>query len=74
MDRLKEIEARKSEIKSQLETLKDVEEVRKLNEEVDALNTEETEIKEALNLVEHQQKPESETKLKRWTSCPPKRS
>ena len=47
MDRLKEIEARKSEIKSQLETLKDVEEVRKLNEEVDALNTEETEIKEA---------------------------
>lgn len=47
MDRLKEIESRKSEIKSQLETLKDVEEVRKLNEEVDALNTEETEIKEA---------------------------
>lgn len=45
-ERLKQIEARKSEIKSLLETLKDVEEVRKLNEEVDALNTEEKELKE----------------------------
>lgn len=47
MDRLQEIETRKSEIKASLETLEDVEEVRKLNEEVDALNTEEKEIKEA---------------------------
>ena len=46
MDRLKEIESRKSEIKSQLESLKDIEEVRKLNEEVDALLLEERDLKE----------------------------
>ena len=46
MNRLKEIEIRKSEIKTQLESINDVEEVRALNEEVDALNKEETEIKE----------------------------
>lgn len=47
MNRLQEIETRKSEIKTSLETLKDLEEVRKLNDEVDALNKEEKEIKEA---------------------------
>lgn len=47
MDRLKEIETRKSEIKTQLESINDVEEVRALEEEVDALNTEATEIKES---------------------------
>jgi len=47
MNRLQEIEARKSEIKASLENLKNVEEVRKLNEEIDALNTEERELKEA---------------------------
>ena len=46
MDRLKEIETRKSEIKTQLESINDVEEVRALEKEVDALNTEATEIKE----------------------------
>lgn len=46
MDRLKEIESRKSEIKSQLESLKDIEEVRKLNEEVDALLLEERDLNE----------------------------
>ena len=48
MDRLKEIESRKSEIKSQLESLKDIEEVRKLNEEVDALLLEERDLKERI--------------------------
>lgn len=47
MNRLKEIEARKSEIKASLETLSDVEEIRKLDEEVENLNSEEKEIKEA---------------------------
>ncbi|MCM1052455.1 MAG: phage major capsid protein [Ruminococcus sp.] len=46
MNRLQEIEARKSEIKASLGTLEDVEEVRKLNEEVDALNIEEKELRE----------------------------
>lgn len=46
MNRLQEIEKRKSEIKTQLYSVKDVEEVRALNEEVDALNAEATEIKE----------------------------
>lgn len=46
MNRLQEIEARKSEIKTSLESITDVEEVRKLNEEVEALNTEEKELKE----------------------------
>ena len=46
MDRLKEIESRKAEIKSQIESLKDIEEVRKLNEEVDALLLEERDLKE----------------------------
>ena len=46
MDRLKEIESRKAEIKSQVESLKDIEEVRKLSEEVDALLLEERDLKE----------------------------
>ena len=46
MDRLKEIETRKNEIRSLLENLEDIEEVRKLNEEVDALTIEENELKE----------------------------
>lgn len=47
MNRLQEIETRKSEIKTSLETLEDLEEVRKLNEEVETLNKEEKELKEA---------------------------
>ena len=47
MDRLQEIETRKSEIKTQLESIEDVEEIRTLNEEVDALNLEEKQIKGA---------------------------
>lgn len=46
MNRLQEIETRKSEIKTQLESIENVEEIRKLNEEVDALNLEEKQIKE----------------------------
>lgn len=46
MDRLKEIESRKAEIKSQVESLNDVEEIRKLSEEVDALLLEERDLKE----------------------------
>lgn len=46
MDRLKEIESRKTEIKAQIETLTVLEEVRKLNEEVDALLIEERDLKE----------------------------
>lgn len=46
MNRLNEIEIRKSEIKNLIESINDVEEVRALEEEVDALNTEATEIKE----------------------------
>lgn len=46
MDRLKEIETRKAEIRSELETIDEVEKVEELNQEVDALNEEETEIKE----------------------------
>lgn len=46
MNRLQEIETRKSEIKTQLETIENVEEIRTLNEEVDALNLEEKQIKE----------------------------
>lgn len=48
MNRLQEIETRKNEIKTSLDTLTDVEEVRKLNEEVDVLNAEEKELKEEL--------------------------
>lgn len=61
MDRLQEIETRKSEIKTSLETLEDIEEVRKLNEEVEALNIEEKEIKEAKerkNIAEKLEKKE----------------
>lgn len=47
MDRLKEIETRKAEIRSELETIDEVEKVEELNQEVDALNEEETEIKES---------------------------
>lgn len=46
MDRLKEIESRKAEIKSKVETLTDIEEIRKLTEEVDALNVEERDLTE----------------------------
>ena len=46
MKRLQEIESRKNEIKTQLESIEDVEEVRKLNEEVDALNLEKKQIEE----------------------------
>lgn len=45
MDRLKEIESRKEEIKSQVNTLTDLEEIRKLKEEVDKLNLEERDLK-----------------------------
>ena len=44
MDRLKEIESRKAEIKSQIESLTDIEEIRKLSEEVDNLLIEEREL------------------------------
>ena len=44
MDRLKEIESRKAEIKAQVETLTVLEEVRKLNEEVDSLLIEERDL------------------------------
>ena len=44
MDRLKEIESRKAEIKSQVESLTDIEEIRKLSEEVDNLLIEEREL------------------------------
>lgn len=46
MDRLKEIETRKNEIRSILETVDDVKEVEELNKEVDELTKEETELKE----------------------------
>ena len=46
MNRLQEIETRKSEIKTQLESINDVEEIRTLTEEVEILNIEEREIKE----------------------------
>jgi len=44
MDRLKEIEARKAEIKNLVESLNDVEEIKKLNEEVDTLTEEERDL------------------------------
>lgn len=44
MDRLNEIEARMSEIKSSVESLNDAEEIRKLNEEVDSLVSEKKEL------------------------------
>lgn len=46
MDRLKEIETRKNEIRSLLETINDEKEIEKLNEEVDSLNEEEKKLKE----------------------------
>ena len=46
MNRLKEIESRKAEIKSLVETLESIEEVRKLNDEVDALLIEERDLQE----------------------------
>lgn len=46
MDRLKEIETRKNEIRSLLEETEDEEEIKKLNSEVDSLNEEEKELKE----------------------------
>ena len=49
MDRLKQIESRKAEIKSQVESLTDIEEIRKLSEEVDSLLIEERELKEVRN-------------------------
>jgi HK97 family phage major capsid protein len=47
MNRLKEIEVRKNEIKASLNTLEDIEEIKKLDEEVEELIVEEKEIKEA---------------------------
>lgn len=47
MDRLQEIESRKSEIKSKIESIEELEEIEKLSEEVDALNLEKKEIEEA---------------------------
>ena len=46
MDRLKEIESRKAEIKSQIESLDDVKEIRKLQEEAKELVVEERELQE----------------------------
>ena len=45
MDRLKEIESRKEEIKSQVNALTDLEEIRKLKDEVDKLNLEEKDLR-----------------------------
>lgn len=47
MSRLEEIEARKVEIKSEVETTEEVEKLEELNEEVDALNEEAQQITEA---------------------------
>ena len=47
MDRLKEIETRKDEIRSELETVETEEKVKELNDEVDALNAEVSEIQES---------------------------
>ena len=57
MDRLKEIETRKNEIRSILETTDDVTKVEELNKEVDDLTQEETELKEI------QEKEETAKKL-----------
>lgn len=48
MDRLKEIESRKTDIKALVKSLTDIEEVRKLNEEVDRLLIEEKDLKEKI--------------------------
>lgn len=57
MDRLKEIETRKNEIRSILETTDDITKVEELNKEVDDLTQEETELKEI------QEKEETAKKL-----------
>ena len=46
MTRLEEIEARKMEIKSEVEAAEDIEKVEELNEEVETLDKEVEEIKE----------------------------
>lgn len=61
MERLKEIETRKSEIKDQLESINDIEEVRALEGEVDALNAEETEIKESQERAEQAEELEKDS-------------
>lgn len=58
MDRLKEIESRRAEIKSQLETLTDMEEVRKLDSEVDELIKEEKKLLKEIEEKELKEKKE----------------
>lgn len=59
MERLKEIEARKAEIKSSIESLNDKEEVRKLTEEVEQLNLEERDLREKEERAEISKKLEN---------------
>lgn len=64
MSRLEEIEARKVEIKSEVETTEEVEKLEELNEEVDALNEEAEQITEAQEQEEVAESLEEQPEVK----------